>query len=182
MKRLILFPLVGFVASLGGATAYIVYSAPAVTAVADSLAVRPDTGRHDSASADTLPGNHAAAAPGTTPDSGAASHAVPPAEGATPPHLPVAPPGPGAPPVDRAGTPEAAARALANKQVARVLSAMKPPEAAKVLGYLSDDEVEGILRAVGPRQAADFLTNLPKERAADLSRRLLVPRPNEASR
>ncbi|HMY26639.1 MAG TPA: hypothetical protein PLJ59_09960 [Solirubrobacterales bacterium] len=66
--------------------------------------------------------------------------------------------------------------------MARVLSAMKPPEAAKVLAYLSDDEVEGILRAVGPRQAADFLTNLPKERAATLSRRLLQPKPKDASR
>jgi flagellar motility protein MotE (MotC chaperone) len=68
------------------------------------------------------------------------------------------------------------AKAAAYKQVARVLSAMKPVEAAKVLAYLSDEEVEGLLRAVGPRQAADFLTNIPKERAAGLSRRLLVPK------
>jgi hypothetical protein len=67
------------------------------------------------------------------------------------------------------------ARAAAYKQVARMLSAMKPPEAAKVMAYLTDDEVEGLLRAVGPRQAADFLTNIPKERAAKLSRRLLAP-------
>jgi flagellar motility protein MotE (MotC chaperone) len=95
----------------------------------------------------------------------------------------VAEPGPAAvrpaatkPPTDPA------AKAAAYKQVARVLSAMKPPEAAQVLSLLSDDEVEGILRAVGPRQAADFLTNIPKERAATLSRRLLVPRPEGASR
>ncbi len=67
-------------------------------------------------------------------------------------------------------------REQAYKQVARIFSAMKPPEAAKVLAFLSDEEVEGILRAVGPRQAADFMTNLPKERAAVLSRRLLIPR------
>ena len=47
---------------------------------------------------------------------------------------------------------------------------------------MSDDEVEGILRSVGPRQAADFLTNIPKTRAAELSRRLLVPKPKEATR
>jgi flagellar motility protein MotE (MotC chaperone) len=63
-----------------------------------------------------------------------------------------------------------------------VLSAMKPPEAAQVMGLLSDDEVEGILRAVGPRQAADFLANIPRERAALLSRRLLVPKPEGQSR
>ena len=59
---------------------------------------------------------------------------------------------------------------------ARVLSAMKAAEAAKVMAYLSDTEVEQILRAVRPRQAADFLTNLPKERAANLSRRLMAPK------
>lgn len=68
-------------------------------------------------------------------------------------------------------------KAGAYKQVARVLSAMKATEAVKVMAFLSDTEVEGILRAVGPRQAGDFLTNLPKERAAALSRRLLVPKP-----
>lgn len=74
------------------------------------------------------------------------------------------------------------AKAGAYKQVARVLSAMKPPEAAKVIAFLSDDEVEGLLRSVGPRQAADFLTNIPKERAALLSRRLLTPKPAGATR
>jgi flagellar motility protein MotE (MotC chaperone) len=59
---------------------------------------------------------------------------------------------------------------------------MKALEAAKVLAFLSDDEVEGILRAVGPRQAADFMTNIPKERAAILSRRLLVPKLKEQGR
>ncbi len=63
------------------------------------------------------------------------------------------------------------------KAVARIFSSMKPAEAAQVLAFLSDTEVEGILRAVGPRQAADFMSNLPKERAAALSRRLLVPAP-----
>jgi flagellar motility protein MotE (MotC chaperone) len=75
-----------------------------------------------------------------------------------------------------------AARTAAIKQVARVLSAMKAAEAAKVLAFLSDTEVEGILRAVGPRQAADFMTNLPKERAANLSRRLMTPKGPEPTR
>lgn len=74
------------------------------------------------------------------------------------------------------------AKSAAIKQVARVLSAMKAAEAAKVLAFLSDAEVEGILRAVGPRQAADFMTNLPKERAANLSRRLMTPKGPEPSR
>jgi flagellar motility protein MotE (MotC chaperone) len=58
---------------------------------------------------------------------------------------------------------------------------MKATEAVKVMAFLSDEEVEGILRAVGPRQAGDFLTNLPKDRAATLSRRLLVPKPKVTS-
>lgn len=71
-------------------------------------------------------------------------------------------------------------KARAFKEVARIFSSMKPAEAAQVLAFLSDTEVEGILRAVGPRQAADFMSNLPKERAAALSRRLLVPQPPKA--
>ena len=54
--------------------------------------------------------------------------------------------------------------------------------ASSLIAFLSDDEVEGLLRAVGPRQAADFLSNIPKERAALLSRRLLIPMPVGASR
>ena len=65
-------------------------------------------------------------------------------------------------------------------QVSKILSSMKPAEAAKILVYLSDDQVEGILRSLGVRQAAQMLTQLPTERAAALSRRLLHTNPEKA--
>jgi flagellar motility protein MotE (MotC chaperone) len=61
------------------------------------------------------------------------------------------------------------------KQVGSILLNMKPVEAAKIVSYLNDDQVEGLLRSMSPRQAAGVLGQLPAERAAALSRRLLVP-------
>lgn len=166
MIKPIIFGLVAFLLSLGGTTYVLVKRAPppvqlAAAAAADSAKAgkegkgadsthaKPDSAeKKDSSGKSDTPAGSAAGKP-------AASAAV---------AKPVA----SKPPVDPA------AKAAAVKQVARVLSAMKAAEAAKVLAFLSDEEVEGILRAVGPRQAADFMTNLPKERAANLSRRLMV--------
>jgi flagellar motility protein MotE (MotC chaperone) len=61
--------------------------------------------------------------------------------------------------------------------VARILINMKSAEAAKIMAYLGDDQVEGILRSMGVRQAAMILAQLPVERAAKLSRRLMAPAP-----
>lgn len=52
---------------------------------------------------------------------------------------------------------------------------MKPVEAARIIGYLNDMQVEGLLRSMSPRNAASVLSQLPSDRAAALSRRLLVP-------
>lgn len=190
MKLGIILAVVAFLVSAAASTFVIMKRAPAPV-VADSAAVaadslHPDATARDSTRAD--PGRHLArddsarGAGHATPDTGAA-----PAPVAAPDSTPVKPvtatlaaalPPKPVPPVG----PSAAERAGAYKQVARVLSAMKAPEAAQVLQLMSDDEVEGILRSVGPRQAADFLTNIPKTRAAELSRRLLVPKPKEATR
>ncbi len=59
------------------------------------------------------------------------------------------------------------------RQVARVLSSMKPTDAAKIAAYLTDDQVEGIIGQLGVRQAASLLTQLPTERAAALSKRIM---------
>jgi hypothetical protein len=59
------------------------------------------------------------------------------------------------------------------QQVARILTTMKPTDAAKILAFLGDDHVEGIIRAVGPRQAAVLMVQIPAQRAALLSRRLI---------
>jgi flagellar motility protein MotE (MotC chaperone) len=50
---------------------------------------------------------------------------------------------------------------------------MKATDAARIMGYLPDELVEGIVRSLGPRQAATLLTQLPPARAAALSRKLL---------
>jgi hypothetical protein len=181
MKKGILFAVAAFMLSLGGTTGYLVKTHVPVVA-ADSIRAHPDsTGadstrtdsvHHDSTTADSSVHHDSTAGPVSRPDSTRSPVAIPPA----PPGSPT-PIGPRRPP-----PPDPEALAQAYKQVARVLSAMKAPEAAKVIAFLSDDEVEGILRAVGPRQAADFLTNLPKQRAAALSRRLLAPQSKEASR
>jgi hypothetical protein len=174
MKKAILFAVVAFVVSLAGTTGVLVKAHRPVVAVADSTPAKSDSLAADSTShathrdsvpVDAVPGPGDTAAVRTP--AGGTPEAAPPA---------TAKPAVSKPKVDPA------ARAAAYKQVARVLSAMKPPEAAQVMGLLSDDEVEGILRAVGPRQAADFLANIPRERAAALSRRLLVPRPEGQSR
>ena len=66
------------------------------------------------------------------------------------------------------------------KQVGSILMNMKPAEATKIMSYLNDTQVEGLLRSMSPRNAATVLSQFPAERAAALSRRLLVPAPKEA--
>jgi hypothetical protein len=179
MKKMILISVAAFVVSLGATTMLVVkrhppappaatHSAPgadsaAKAPVADSSKKHPadsvagDTTHHDTTSGHVSTGAPIAAAPAPTETA--------------PSLMPVLPVGQPVPAPDKT---------KAFKEVARIFSSMKAAEAAKVLGFLSDTEVEGILRAVGPRQAADFMTNLPKERAAALSRRLLVPQPPKA--
>lgn len=64
-------------------------------------------------------------------------------------------------------------KAAAYRQLARIFANMKTADAARVLAYMSDDETQGVIEQLGVRQAATLLSNLPKERAALLSRRLL---------
>lgn len=60
------------------------------------------------------------------------------------------------------------------KRLGKVLSAMKPEDAAKVVAYMRDDEVVGILTQLSPKDAAAMLTALPQERAGTLGRELLA--------
>ncbi len=183
MKKAIIFALIACLVSTGATTAFLVKTHKPVV-IADSLA-----GRRDSLGGKTATAKADSAKP--APVKGDSSikdsvHAAVKPDSAM--HPPVNPAGgnPGTGPLSGAAgsqaatrvatTVDPAAKATAYKQVARVLSAMKPVEAAKLLAFLSDEEVEGLLRAVGPRQAADFLSNMPRERAAGLSRRLLVPK------
>jgi len=189
MKQAIIFALAAFLVSTAGTTLALVRShRPAAVVPADS--VRAAGPKVPSDSAPKAPAAHDSVSMARGAAAHDTSHAAPNKAEPSPRRdsTPSAPsPDSGQPPPAasaRLAAPrplattipvDPVARAAAYKQVARMLSAMKPPEAAKVIAFLTDDEVEGLLRAVGPRQAADFLTNIPKERAAKLSRRLLAP-------
>jgi hypothetical protein len=170
VKKAIIGAVLAFLISLGGTTGYLVQSYTPPVVPPDTLAAKGDSSRADSVPTGT---GDTGSAPAAAHDSAGPAIADAPARSMAAAGPTVPPAGPTADPIAQAG---------AYKQVARVLSAMKPPEAAKVIAFLSDDEVEGLLRSVGPRQAADFLTNIPKERAALLSRRLLKPKPVGATR
>ncbi len=59
------------------------------------------------------------------------------------------------------------------KQVGRILAQMKPADAAGILTFLGDEEVDRILCHLGVRQAAALLEQIPAERAATLTRSAL---------
>jgi hypothetical protein len=184
MRKAILFAVVAFALSLGGTTALLVRLAPPPrVAAAEAAKDSSSTAKPAAAGKPADSAGHAAPGSGKVrPDSTARADSVTrPVTGPTGQQAAATTPSAGPKPAVRPPV-DPTAKAAAVKQVARVLSAMKAAEAAKVLGFLSDEEVEGILRAVGPRQAADFMTNLPKERAAALSRRLMAPRAQEQSR
>jgi len=50
---------------------------------------------------------------------------------------------------------------------------MKPEDAVRVVAYMRDDEIVGILTQLAPKDAASLLTALPPERAGVLGRELL---------
>jgi flagellar motility protein MotE (MotC chaperone) len=62
----------------------------------------------------------------------------------------------------------------AYKRLGKVLSAMKPEDAARVVTFMRDDEVVGILTQLAPKDAAALLTAIPQERAGPLGREFLT--------
>jgi hypothetical protein len=181
-KMAIIIGAACFVLALAGSTAVVVLRAPAKVAVADSTAVSDSThaaaGHGEAAAHAATPAEGAHGdvpqagatvalegeghAPSTEPDRMALAANVP-HEGEV---VPAAPTHAVEPPADYG-------------RVAKILVNMKPAEAAAILEQLGDPQIEGVLRAVGPRQAATLLAALPTERAAQLSKRLLVPTPEE---
>jgi hypothetical protein len=187
MMKLVIMGVVAFLISLGGTTGALVMKArktqpPAVDSVAhrdsaaapaDSAAVHVADQPNDTASAAPLadPSHPAAheSAPAHGTDSAGTADSTDPA-GATQSVLAARPPAPAVGESAEAEKLEAASY----KQLARIFANMKTTDAAKVLAYMSDEEVEGVLRQLGVRPAAGLLAALPKERAAALSRRLLA--------
>lgn len=185
MMRLVIMGVAAFLVSLGGTTGALVMKArKAPPAAADSAAHHDSTGAHaDSAAGHVAaePHDTTGAAPVADPAQTAihhdsAAHRDTPAPGDTASSsganqsvLASKPPAPAG-----GGSAEAARlEAASYKQLARIFANMKTTDAAKVLAFMSDDEVEGVLRQLGVRPAAGLLAALPKERAAALSRRLL---------
>ncbi len=70
--------------------------------------------------------------------------------------------------------PDPEAQRQAYRQVARILANMGDSEVAQLLAHIDDAEIEVILRNVTAREGARILSQLSGERAAELSRRLLV--------
>lgn len=191
--KLVILGVIALVVGLAGGTGVRVFTAPPLPAGADSLIARADStykakhhsaaGSHtaaahgDAAHATATPADHADhAAAATTPtdthhDAPTAASAV-----ATTPEttsVPGASPIVDGPPAIPPPGPER------YKQVGNILLSMKPVEAARVIAYLNDRQVHGLLEVMGPRQAAQIMAQLPAERAATLSKRLLIAVPQE---
>lgn len=62
------------------------------------------------------------------------------------------------------------------RRMARIFAAMKPQEAAAVLGHMPDEEVRLVLLQIAERQAAQILGAFDPDRAAELTRIVLGSR------
>jgi hypothetical protein len=197
MMRLVVLGMVGFLLSLGGTTGALVMRSKAATqAAADSVKLHPDSTSHDSSRAQQPAG-------AARRQAGRASDAAQPQPAPAPtragpaaaaglvdssprsgePAPAVAQPLPDGLHATTVGGQAAAVRGgadLSFRQLARIFSNMKTTDAVKVMAYMSDDEVQGVLEELGVRQAAGLLAAFPKERAAALSRRLLHVPPKPA--
>lgn len=184
--KLVIFGVVAFVLGIAGSSGVLVMTSPKLPAGADSLlAARADSLHHLKPVVQAEAGAHPATGHSPAPTAHADSavtppeHAVEAAVASTHPTVEhVVPPAPVAAVGPEGPTPTEQADAY--KQVGSILNNMKPAEAARILAYLSDSQVEGLLRSMGPRPSAAMLGQLPPERAAALSKRLLVPAPKGA--
>ncbi|NOT07880.1 MAG: hypothetical protein HOP28_06705 [Gemmatimonadales bacterium] len=169
---------IAFAVGLAGSTGVVVLrgnGAPPSVAPADSAhgtgaadsSARTTAGHADTAAAppDSLTVHEAAPPPVSTPPAGA--HAESPVAPVAVPRAPELPP--------------TAAPAPQFARLAKILGAMPVPKATELLAFMTDTEVEGILRSFGARQAAGLLAALPKERAAKIGRRLLLPSDSSAA-
>ena len=201
--KMIIPGVVAFLVSLGGSTAFVAMRTPLkppAAAHADSTAATPATTVAAKAAVTTTTPAKApdTAAPATVPQAtgaaagaatGAAAGAATGAATPIPAPLPtpasalahaatkiVTPPTSDAAPGGSADAGGSATPVPGDyKTLAHILGNMKPPQAAAIVERLSDDDVLGIVRALGPRQSAVLLAQVPPDRAAHLGRRLLVP-------
>lgn len=174
--KAILMAVGAFVLGLGGSTAVVVMrtpvkTSPAASSPAQHPAPTPASQAAPDSVAPTGPG-HTAPTPPAPPVTSTA--AVDPASAASLASRPA--------PAESTATAVSAAlgSAAGYRQVARMLSNMKPADAGKIVAYLNDDQLEGILGQLGVRQAASLMAQLPTERAAAMSRRIIKHTGTEA--
>ena len=177
MKWTVIAAVGAFVLSLAGSTAFVVLRAPAPAQKPPAAAKAPAAAPARSASpapaapapfADSVAKPRVNAAVVASSSSAAAPVVTPATPVPTASAARVTPAAP--PPVARLATPQTPADYA---QVAKMLTSMKPAGATEIMSRLNDDQVEGILRALGIRQASTLLALFPGERAAALSRRLM---------
>lgn len=171
MMKLIVAGAVAFVLGVGGGTGFVVMRAPAP--VQEAAVAKADSTHAPATAAAGESAPHAAATPaaaGGAPAPGGAARGAEPAPAAA-----VASATPSTRPVVETVPDVDAEVAETYGQMARILATMKPADAVKIMAHLSDDQVEGVLRSLGVRPAAILLAQMPVERAAALSRRLMIP-------
>ncbi len=193
MKRTLILAGVGFAIALAVSTTIIVLRTPARPPAARPPAVAPAAPAAPAATAAT-PAAPAADSTGRASAAAAARSNPGPAASATPAvsttaaSAPVAAAtttvttahdagrGPRTAPAPRPVTPPRNVITPSDYgAVAKILNGMKPAAAAEILKRLDDEQVEGILRSLGARQASTMLGLLPPDRGAALSRRLMRP-------
>jgi flagellar motility protein MotE (MotC chaperone) len=166
--RVVIIGVLAFLLSLGGGTGFVMWKAghtPAAVASADSTAAKQDSVTHRE-SADSnknvavVPPSDSTATVTPKTDSSAGSSKPASADSARKSTTN---------PSEKADSPESSAT------VARILAAMKPKDAQAILAHLDDDQIEGLLRSLPVRQSAAMLSLLESQRAATMSRRLLIP-------
>jgi len=176
MIKLVIFGVIAFVIGVGGSTGVVVMRAPQGLTAADSLAAHADSTAHG---APPTPAVKAVAHPDSARKVAETVHPMGPVTAAlaaqTAQVSVVRPPDNAVHEGRSAELPDAETY----KSVGTILMNMKPVEAAKIVGYMTDEQVEGLLRSMSPRNAATVLAQLPSERAANLSKRLLIPAPKE---
>lgn len=180
---------VGLAASTGAVYARRGSAAPDV--VADSAhAESPDSTQQGHGAAKSDSSGHPAAKPDSLKHGGPDSAKAETHEPAPVAHATVAPSTPTEHPATAVDSTASAVHAPASvktpqpdyPRLAKILSAMPVANATELVGRLNDRDAEGIIRALGQRQAAAFLAALPKDRAAALSQRLLIPRDSVGGR
>lgn len=168
--RLTILLLIGFGSGIAGGTWLAVRNAPppepAAPADTATSSVRPADAAGGFSGAEPPLDTAALVAAGV--DSGQST--------ATPVAAVTVEPVPPRPPAPVPTGPTPAEIDAAQRSLARIFAQMDAVQAADVLQHMSDDEVESVMRRLGTRQAAELMAVLPKSRAANLARRLMVPK------